>query len=90
LLNNINIGLPGMQSDEMVVRLDYAGFDVSHKSACASNEIGEGSYVLRAMGATEKESSENIRISMGRNTKPSEMESLILCIKDIYYKYRVI
>jgi cysteine desulfurase len=90
LLNNINIGLPGMQSDEMVVRLDYAGFDISHKSACASNEIGEGSYVLRAMGATEKESSENIRISMGRNTKPSEMESLILCIKDIYYKYRVI
>jgi cysteine desulfurase len=88
LPNNINIGLPSMLSDEMVVRLDYAGFDVSHKSACASNETGEGSYVLRAMGATEKESNENIRITMGRDTKLKDLQKLIQEIKNIYLKYK--
>jgi cysteine desulfurase len=88
LPNNINIGLPNMLSDEMVIRLDYAGFDVSHKSACASNETGEGSYVLRAMGATEKESNENIRITMGRDTKLKDLQKLIQEIKNIYEKYK--
>jgi cysteine sulfinate desulfinase/cysteine desulfurase-like protein len=77
-----------MLSDEMVIRLDYAGFDVSHKSACASNETGEGSYVLRAMGATEKESNENIRITMGRDTKLKDLQKLIQEIKNIYLKYK--
>ena len=86
--NNLNIGLPGMLSDEMVIRLDYSGFDVSHKSACASNEVGEGSYVLRAMGSTEKESNENIRITMGRDTKLENLQKLILEIKNIYLKYK--
>ena len=89
LPNNINIGLPGILSDEMVIRLDYKGFCVSHKSACSSNEIGEGSYVLRAMGASEKESNENIRITMGRTTTKRDLEKLIENIKEIYYKYKI-
>ncbi len=88
LPNNINIGLPGMLSDELVIRLDYAGFDISHKSACASNETGEGSYVLRAMGASEKESNENIRITMGRDTNLKDIKKLIQEIKKIYLKYK--
>ena len=88
LPNNINIGLPNMLSDEMVIRLDYRGFCVSHKSACASNEIGEGSYVLRAMGASENDSNENIRITMGRATTKRDLEKLIENIKEIYYKYK--
>ena len=87
LPNNINIGLPGMISDELVIRLDYVGFDVSHKSACASNETGEGSYVLRAMGASEKESNENIRITMGRDTNKKDIKKLIQEVKKIYLKY---
>lgn len=90
LPNNINIGLPNMLSDEMVVRLDYVGYDVSHKSACSSNEVGEGSYVLRASGSTEKESNENIRITMGRDTRLEEIKRLILEIKNIYKKYKII
>lgn len=89
LPNNINIGLPGMMSDEMVIRLDYAGYDVSHKSACASNELGSGSYVLRAMGNTELASNENIRVTMGRDTGLADMQKLILSIKNIYFKYKI-
>lgn len=86
--NNINITLPGMDSDEMVIRLDNIGFAVSHKSACASAESTLGSHVLVAMGQ-QKYASENIRITMGRETKKTDISRLISAIREIYYKYKV-
>lgn len=82
LPNNINIRVPGMPSDETILRLDAKGFAVSHKSACASQET-EGSYVVQALGATEKESLENVRITLGRSTKREDMSSLVRAIKEI-------
>ncbi len=87
LPNIVNIGLPDFESDEMVIRLDDLGFAVSHKSACAAMETGSGSYVLQALGATVKQSSENIRISMGRTTTQREMQDLAKAIKLTYYKF---
>lgn len=86
--NNINISLPGMDSDEMVLRLDNLGFAVSHKSACAAGDTTLGSHVLGAIGQS-KYASENIRITMGRGTKKGDVDRLIKAIKKIYYKYRV-
>lgn len=86
LPNNINIRVPGIPSDEMILRLDAKGFAVSHKSACASQET-EGSYVVQALGATAEESLENVRITLGRDTKKEDMESLIKAIKDIKEKF---
>jgi cysteine desulfurase len=82
LPNNINIRIPGIASDEMILRLDAKGFAVSHKSACASQET-DGSYVLVALGATEEEALENIRITMGRDTTLENMKALVAAIKDI-------
>lgn len=86
LPNNINIRIPGLPSDEMILRLDAKGFAVSHKSACASQE-SDGSYVLRALGATEEESLENVRITLGRDTSRQDLESLITAIKEIKEKF---
>lgn len=86
LPNNINCRVPGISSEEMILRLDAKGFAVSHKSACASLET-DGSYVLTALGATEKEARENIRISMGRATTKHDMDALVLAMKDIATKY---
>ena len=88
LPNNINCRVPGISSEEMILRLDAQGFAVSHKSACASME-SDGSYVLTALGATEKEARENIRISMGRGTKKKDMMRLIEAMKEIAEKYKV-
>jgi cysteine desulfurase len=87
LPNNINITLPGMDSDEMVLRLDHLGFAVSHKSACASEDTTFGSHVLGAIGQNAY-ASQNIRVTMGRNTKKSDVNRLIRAIKQIYYQYR--
>jgi cysteine desulfurase len=86
LPNNINCRIPGISSEEMILRLDAQGFAVSHKSACASRET-DGSYVLMALGVSEKEAMENIRISMGRSTTKKDMETLIETIKEISNKY---
>lgn len=82
LPNNINMRVSGILSDEMILRLDAKGFAVSHKSACASQET-EGSYVVQALGATEEESLENVRITLGRSTTKKELEECVAVIKDI-------
>lgn len=87
LPNNINCRIPRIQSEEMILRLDALGFSVSHKSACASMET-EGSYVVIALGANEHEALENIRISMGRNTKMEDMKALVQAMSSLAQKYR--
>lgn len=82
LPNNINIRVPGITSDELILRLDAQGFAVSHKSACASAET-DGSYVVQALGATVAESLENVRITLGRDTTQSDLERLITSLKTI-------
>jgi cysteine desulfurase len=84
--NNINCRIPGISSEEMILRLDAKGFAVSHKSACASMET-DGSYVLTALGATEIEARENIRITMGRSTTEEDMKKFVEALKDISAKY---
>ncbi len=86
LPNNINIRIPGIPSDELILRLDAKGFAVSHKSACASAET-DGSYVIEALGVTIGESLENVRISMGRETTKEDIESLIGALKEIKTKF---
>ncbi len=86
LPNNINCRVPGISSEEMILRLDAKGFAVSHKSACASRET-EGSYVVMSLGATELEAQENIRISLGRSTSKGDLDRLVEAMKDISTKY---
>lgn len=86
LPNNINCRIPGISSEEMILRLDVLGFAVSHKSACASRET-DGSYVVMALGVSEEEAMENIRISLGRATGKNDMDMLVKAMKEIASKY---
>jgi len=86
LPNNINIRVPGILSDEMIIRLDAKGFAVSHKSACASAE-SDGSYVLEALGASRDEALQNIRITLGRSTSRQDLDNLVKAIKAIKEKF---
>jgi cysteine desulfurase len=86
LPNNINCRVPNITSEEMILRLDAKGFSCSHKSACASSE-SDGSYVIQALGASEKESLENIRITMGRETTMGDMKKLVQAMKEIKEKF---
>lgn len=86
LPNNINCRVPGISSEEMILRLDAKGFAVSHKSACASRET-DGSYVVMALGVSEEDAMENIRISLGRSTSRQDLDMLVIAMKEIASKY---
>lgn len=86
LPNNINCRIPGISSEEMIIRLDTEGFAVSHKSACSS-QIEDGSYVIKALGASDIEANENIRITLGRNTTKGDIKELVKKIEMISKKF---
>lgn len=82
LPNNINITIPGISSELIVVELDALGIFVSEKSACSSRNE-EVSHVLKAINRKEA-----IRISMGQNTTKKDMNRLISAIKKVLEKYK--
>jgi cysteine desulfurase len=75
-------GIPG----EVMVRiLDEKGFAVSTGSACSSSSRKRP--VLAAMGLSEKDSLEGIRISQGWSTENSDIAALLDAIEDILKKF---
>ena len=70
--NTLNMHLPGIPSAALLVRLDLDGLAISTGSACASGST-EPSHVLRAMGRSNQELREILRISMTPTTTDEEI-----------------
>jgi cysteine desulfurase len=60
----VNLSVPGLAQDDLVVGMDLAGFAISAGSACSSGVI-EPSHVLMAMGLDRRRVDGAIRISFG-------------------------
>ena len=91
LPNNINISISGISSELLVVELSARGIFVSEKSACKSDDQNE-SYVISSIRkiCTKKdgEVEGSLRISLGRDTKKEDMDSLFVALKNIFEKYK--
>ncbi len=83
LPNTSSIRMPGVKSQEQLIRFDLAGISVSSGSACSSGRIAE-SHVLKAMGINEEFASEVIRVSIGPSTTKEEIDKFITLWKGIY------
>lgn len=83
LPNNINVTFPGFDSELLVIELDAKGIAVSEKSACNTESGGE-SYVIEAL---RPENTGSIRISLGRDSKKSDIDHLIKSLHEIFAKY---
>lgn len=62
--NTINVGVSGVAAESLVIALDLQGIAVSTGSACSSGALAP-SHVLLAMGLSESEAREGVRISLG-------------------------
>jgi cysteine desulfurase len=82
LPNNINICLPGQDSEFLVIKLDTLGFAVSAASACHTLSLENGSYVIENIGKKECGSS-SLRITLGRPTSKSDLDKFISVLKKI-------
>jgi cysteine desulfurase len=67
LPNNINLTIPGSEGEGMVLYLDNAGVLVSTGSACSSGSL-DPSHVLLALGRSNVEADQSLRITLGRDT----------------------
>ncbi len=93
LPNNINIAIPGYNSETVVIYLDAQGIRVSEKSACQSDS-GVDSYVLEALEYARISASQtlsvpipsgtgSIRFSLGRSTTMSDIDHTVAILRDI-------
>jgi cysteine desulfurase len=67
IANNINISLPGVDTEYAAVWLDKAGFAVSTKSACAGTKGGK-SAVVHAMTGDRVRASSTLRLTLSPST----------------------
>ena len=78
LPNNANILFKGISSADLLIMLDMEGIAVSAGSACSAKSASpEPSYVLRAIGLSEKDAKSSIRFSFGRQTTKEDIDRVL-------------
>ena len=68
----LNLHVQGVSNVDLLYKLDLQGVCISVGSACASASV-KPSHVLLAMGLTEKETRESVRISFGKDNTEEEI-----------------
>lgn len=84
LPNNINITVEGISSELLVIELDSKGIEVSERSACSADS-DEGSHVINAL---RENNNDSVRITLGRDTKKSDLDYLVSSLEKILNKYK--
>ena len=93
LANNVNVSIPGLDTEFAVVALDREGIVASTKSAC-SGASGSGSATVLAMTQNRDRANSTIRFSLGEETTHSDLKKTVQSLhKHIikmkeYSKYR--
>jgi len=78
--NNINISIPGLDTEFAAVVLDKHGFAVSTKSAC-SGAGGGASTVVQETTADPARAASTLRITLGPDTTREQLQSLTAVLK---------
>lgn len=68
--------MPGTKAQAQLIRFDLAGIAVSAGSACSSGTL-KASGVLTSMGWPAEHASEVIRVSLGHNTRESDIQGFL-------------
>jgi len=87
LPNIVNITIPRIPSDLLLIEFSARGIYVSEKSACKSGDK-KNSHVLEAIHGTTKEPINSIRFSLGRDTKKQDLDYVLISLSDILKKLK--
>ena len=88
LPNNINITIPNIPSDLLVIELSARGIMASAKSACQAGD-GKASYVIKAINKNIKETDGSLRFSLGRQTTKADIDYTVLSLSKILTKLKI-
>jgi cysteine desulfurase len=83
--NNLNITIPNIPSDLLVLELNARGVYLSEKSACKTGEH-KNSHVIEAIRLDKDISKSSLRFSLGRETKKEDIDYVLKYLKVILEK----
>ncbi|MCA9080295.1 MAG: cysteine desulfurase [Planctomycetaceae bacterium] len=87
LPHNLNVHIPHVDGDVLLMQLQASRLCVSSGSACTSANP-EPSHVLRAMGLSDLQARASLRFGLGRTTTEQEIEATILIVADLVRQIR--
>ena len=87
LQNNINISIPNIEGESMLLMLDQMGISVSTGSACASASLTP-SHVLSAIGVDSEIIHGSIRFSLGKYNTKDEIDYTVKVFSEIVKKLK--
>jgi len=82
LPNTLNLMLPELRGESLVVALDQHGISLSSGSACKSGSP-DPTHVLIAMGKSEAEAHCAIRLSLSEETSAADVEQALAALKRV-------
>jgi len=80
LPNNLNFSVPGISGEQLLVALDLRGVAISSGSACTARSISP-SHVLLAMDSTKERAKNSLRITLGRQTSKTEINTFLKILR---------
>ena len=83
----LNIGIPGTDSEALLMHLDLAGVAASGGSACSTGAM-EPSHVLTAMGVPRALALGSIRLSLGHETRAEDLDRVVEVFPKVVEKVR--
>ena len=83
----LNIGVPGADSEALLMHLDLAGVAASGGSACSTGAL-EPSHVLGAMGVPRALALGSIRLSLGHESRPGDIARAVAVFPRVVDKVR--
>jgi cysteine desulfurase NifS len=83
LPNTLNIILPGIRGESLVLLLDQRGISLSAGSACKSNNP-DPSHALLALGLSDDEAHCTVRFSLGASTTKEDIDYTVECLEELY------
>jgi cysteine desulfurase len=81
LPNNLNVSIPGIQGETLLLSLDVLGIAASAGSACTTGNT-EPSHVLRAMGLSDDACRSALRFTVGRSNTEQQIDDAIDALVD--------
>jgi cysteine desulfurase len=85
--NTSSLSIESIDGESIVLGLDLNGIYISTGSACSTGDP-EPSHVLLAMGLSPKEAQGSIRISMGKETRDEDIQTVVKALASTIQRLR--
>jgi cysteine desulfurase len=85
----VNVCIDGVEGESLLLMLDASGIAASSGSACTSGSL-EPSHVLMAMGVRPELAHGSLRLSLGRATRPDDVDAVLAELPPIVERLRSI